>query len=175
MKKSKIAIFLLIIVLLIFGYRYYKVNHNVPLKYTMEYYENGNYADCEGLEVKILSTEVRKTDATNKIGTEFIELVVNSEIVNTTSEVKDANTFQESAIVIDCYSAYAGPVKLDKGDLKNIQPGEKLLVTQVYTLEKERYEKGKESVYMYLGTKLYPNEIKEKFHEGIRYRKALKV
>ncbi len=175
MKKSKIAIFLLITILLIFGYRYYKVNHNVPLKYTMEYYKNKNYADCEGLEIKILSTEVRKTDATNKIGTEFIELVVNSEIVNTTSEVKDANTFQESPIVIDYYSAYAGPAKLDKGDLKNIQPGEKLLLTQVYTLEKEVYEKGKDNVYMYLGEKLYPNETKEKFHEGIRYRKAIKV
>lgn len=175
MKKSKIAIFLLITILLIFGYRYYKVNQNVPLKYTMEYYKNGNYADCEGLEIKILSTETRKSDATNQVGTEYIELVVNSEIVNTTSEVKDAITFQESAIVMDYYSTYAGPAKLSEGDLRNVQPGEKLLVTQVYTLEKEVYEKGKDNVYMYLGEKLYPNETKEKFYEGIRYRKALKV
>lgn len=175
MKKSKIAIFLLIIILLIFGYRYYKVNHNVPLKYTMEYYENGNYADCEGLEIKILSTETKKHDATNEFGTEFIQLIVNSEIVNTTSEVKDAITFQESAIVIDYYSVQTGPAKLDKGNLRKVQPGETLLLTQVYILEKERYEKGKDNVYMYLREELYPNEIKEKFDDGIRYRKALKI
>ncbi|WP_035294860.1 hypothetical protein [Clostridium sp. KNHs214] len=175
MKKGKIAMFLLVILLVIFGYRYYKVNHNVPLKYTMEYYKDGNYADCEGLQIKILSTETRKSNAKNKVGTEFMELVVKSEIVNNTSEVKNAISFQESDIVIDCYSVSTGPPEVTGGDLKNIKPGEKLLLTQVYTLEKERYEKGKDNVYMYLREKLYPNEIKEKFYKGIRYRKAIKI
>lgn len=175
MKKSKIAIFLLVCILLLFGYRYYKINHNVPLKYTMEYYESGNYADCEGLKIKIISTETRKSNAKNKVGTEFIELVVNSEILNTTAQVKDALTFQESAIVIGYYYVQTGPPKLDKGNLRKVQPGEKILLTQVYTIEKERYEKEKDNVYMYLGEKLYMNEIKSKFDKGIRYRKAFKI
>lgn len=175
MKKGKIAIFLLIILFLLFGYRYYKVNHNVPLKYTMDYYGNGDYADCEGLKIKILSTETRESDAKNKIGTKFIELVVTSEIVNTTSEVKNAIYFVESAIVIDYYSVQTRPPKLDKGDLRNVQPGEKLSLTQVYTVEKETYENGKDKMYMYLREKLYPNEIKDKFKKGIRYRKAIKI
>lgn len=175
MKKSKIAIFLLILLCLIFGYRYYKVNHNMPLKYTMEYYKTGDSVDCEGLQIKILSTETRKSDAKNLIGTEFIELVVHSELFNNTSQVKDAIYFQESAIVLDYYTVQTGPPKLDKGDLRHIQPKEKLSLTQVYTLEKDIYENQKDNVYMYLRENLYPNEIKSKFNEGIRYRKAIKI
>lgn len=175
MKKSKIAIFLLISILLLFGYRYYKVNHNVPLKFTMEYYENGNYADCEGLKIRVISTETKKSDAKNKKGTEYIELVINSEILNTTTEVKNAIYFIESPIVINYYSVQTGNLKLDKGNLKVVQPGEKLLLTQVYTLEKEYYEKGKDNIYMYLGEKLYLNEILKKYNEGIRYRKVIKI
>lgn len=175
MKKGKVAIFLLIILLLLFGYRYYKVNHNVPLKYTMDYYKNGDYADCEGLKIKVLSTETRKSDNKNKSGTEFIELVITSEIVNTTSKVKNAAYLVESPIVIDYYSVQAEPPKLDKGDLRNVQPGEKLSLTQVYTVEKETYENGKDNMYMYLREKLYPNEVKDKFDKGIRYRKAIKI
>ncbi|MFX0548269.1 hypothetical protein ACOAKC_02930 [Hathewaya histolytica] len=175
MNKSKIVICLLTMLFLIFGYRYYKVNHNVPLKYTMEYYKGENYADCEGLKIRILSTETRKSNSTNKVGTEFIELVVNSEIVNTSSEVKDAISFQESEVVINYYGACAGPPEVTGGELKNIQPGQKLLLKQEYLLEKERYEKEKDSIYMYLREKLYPNETKKKFYEGIRYRKAIKI
>lgn len=175
MKKSKIAIFLLISILLVFGYRYYKVNHNVPLKYTIENYEIGNYAECGDFKIKILSTETKKSEATNKVGTEFIELVVNSEIVNTTSEVKDAISFQESAIVIGYYSVFAGPANLEQGDLRNVKPGEKIQFTQVYILERERYEKGKDNVYIYLRENLYQNEVKEKFNDGVRYRKAIKI
>ena len=175
MKKSRIAIFLLMAVLLIFGYRYYKVNHNVPLHYAIEYYENGDSVDCEGLKIKMLSTETRKSETTNKYGTEYIELVVSSELENTTSEVRNAIAFQESQIVIDYYGVYTGPVKIEKGDLKNIQPGEKIQTTQVFRLEKERYENGKDKMYMYFRENLYPNEIKDKFNEGIRYRKALKI
>lgn len=175
MNKSKIAIFSLGVIFLIFGYRYYKVNHNMPLKYTMEYYKNGKYADCEGIKIKILSTEIKKSHATNKFGTKFVDLIVNSEIVNTSSKVKNASTFQESPIVIGYYSTQTGPPELNSGNLENIKPGEKLLLKQVYTVEKDCYEKGKDNVYMYLAEKLYPNEVKKKFYEGIRYRKAIKI
>lgn len=175
MRKGKIVLLSLIIICIIFGYRYYKVNKNVPLKYTMEYYENGDYAQCEGLEIKITSSEVRSSEAKNKVGTEFIELVVNSEITNTTDEVKNAMSFQESPIVIDYYSVSTGPAEVNEGDLENIKPGEKLFLTQVYIMEKERYEEGKDNMYMYLGENLYSNEIEEKFYQGIRYRKAIKI
>lgn len=167
----------LVSILLLFGYRYYKVNHNVPLKFTMEYYEKGNYADCEGLKVKVLSSETRKSDAKNNIGTEYVDLVVNTEIVNTTAEVKNAVHFLDSAMVIEYYRVQTGNLKLDKGNLKTVQPGEKLLLTQVYTLEKEYYKRGieKDNIYIYLGEKFYPNEIKEKYKDGIRYRKIMKI
>ncbi|EQB86314.1 hypothetical protein J2Z44_002497 [Clostridium punense] len=177
MKKSKLTMLLLVSILLLFGYRYYKVNHNVPLKFTMECYEKGSYADCEGIKVKVVSSETRKSDAKNNIGTEYIDLVVNTEIVNTTAEVKNAMHLIESSMVIEYYRVQTGNLKLDKGDLKNVQPGEKLLLTQVYTLEKEYYEKGieKDNIYIYLQEKFYPNEIKEKYNEGIRYRKIMKI
>lgn len=177
MKKSKIAMLLLVSILLLFGYRYYKVNHNVPLKFTMECYEKGNYAECEGLKVKVVSSETKKSDAKNNIGTEYVDLVVNTEIVNTTAEVKNAMHFANSAMVAGYNAIYTGNLKLDKGDLKNVQPGEKLLLTQVYTLEKEYYEKciEKDNIYIYLEEKFYPNEIKEKYNEGIRYRKIMKI
>lgn len=175
MKKSKIAVFLLTASLVVFGYGYYKANHNIPLKYTIEYYQSGDYVDCEGLQIKILSTENRKSDDINKYGTEYIELVVTSEIENTTAEVKNAIEFQESQIVIGYYGVYSGPATVEKSDLRNIQPGEKLQAIQEFRVEKERYENGKDKMYMYFREGLYPNEIKEKFSEGIRYRKALKI
>lgn len=176
MKKFKIFIIILIFIFLIFGYRYYKVNKNIPSKFTAQCYNHGEYANCDGLKIKIISTKVEPTSITNKFGTEFINLTVNSEVVNSTSKIKNGIYIETSPIVINYYFMQSDYPKISNNcDLKNIKPGEKFTMTQVYTLEKDIYEKNKNNIYMYLSQELYPIETRSKFYKNIRYVKQLKI
>lgn len=175
MKKRIIIAIVVMTVFAIFTFRFYKVNSNIPLKFTMENTDVGNVVKCDGLEIKIISTETRESEVTNPVGMEFIEFVVTSTIKNTSKEAINAIEFQTSPIVINYYYAQAGPAKVKNGDLRNVNPGEEIVTEQSYIIEKERYEKERSSIFVYLSEDLYENEINEKFFEGIRYRKAIKV
>ncbi|MGE8057068.1 DUF4352 domain-containing protein [Bacillus mycoides] len=174
MKRKRMYVVLLLCLLIVFCfYRYYKVNKDVPLKYTLEYSSKGEVVVCDDLEIRVNSAN--KGDLIKDYKRERIPITVDAQIKNTSNKTSNVLRFIETSLGVGYNKNQTNDGEFDIQKLKKLQPNETVQVKLVYVVDKDIYEKNNEPMYLYIPTELYHNQLMDKAGEGIRYGKAIKL
>jgi len=176
--KRKVLYIVLFMTLLIafFCYRYDKVNKDVPSTFAIEYSSIGDIVELDDLQLKVTSTkveEVSKEQYSSKIPR--INFIVEADITNISNDTVMAASMIESSIGIGYNKTQTRDGEIDFDTLKNLQPNKTTHVKLIYPIDKDVYEKGKGSIYLYLPPELYDKQVLEQFKIGKRYGKAVKL
>lgn len=174
MKKRTTIIIIFLIIACLFMYRYYKVNKDVPLKYTIDYYNKNDKINCDDISIKIVSINEVNNPSEEKTDNELINIEIISELKNTSYTLKNASSFIESALVTNTSMIQSGYPEI-YGNILKISNNETVTIKQIFKINKKLYDKDKGNWYLCLSERLYPNEVEEKFKSKIRYRKAVKI
>ncbi|WP_017414619.1 hypothetical protein [Clostridium tunisiense] len=177
--KTKYFIILLCLIVLFCFYRYYKVNENVPSKFSIEYSSAEEIVKCDKIQFKIISYKTQDVIVEENEGIEgqksMINVTVEAEIKNTSNNIESAAMFIESSLGIGYYKYQTSKWDFDKSKIKNLNPEETINLKAIYSVKKDIYERSNKKAILYIPTKLYEKELLEKYKLGIRYGKAIKL
>ncbi|AEP88475.1 hypothetical protein [Bacillus spizizenii] len=170
-KKKKYILLLITLFILFFVYRVYIINKNVPTEFSIEYFHKKEVIKCENINIKILSSKIG--DAKNN---NITPITIEAEIKNKNDHVTtDGALFIETMLGINNYTSQTNEGNFDMNNLKKMKPHQSTKIKLVYQVNDFALENKSKNLILYLPTKLYNNEAHDKYNQGIRYAKAIKL
>jgi hypothetical protein len=180
MKKKHIAVFIIIILVFLIpvcGYRYYKINKDVSKEYLIDKYSLEQNIILDDIEMKVISFKVEKrnieSDGDDNIGCTFELKVKNisKNTVNISPLVEESKL--SSGVFYQDYANVTGELK----KIKSLSPGDEANLTFTYFLFKEavKYSTDENEFKFFIAKSLYKNEILEKMNDLRLYSKCVEL
>lgn len=172
-KKCNIYFAVSITILCCFlSYRYFVVNKDIPSSVSIDYFSLNQTMEVDDFTIEINSYFLEGPELIND--EKIYPLIVKAEIKNTTKQIKNAALFIESNLNIENNIFQTNEGNFNREQIKNIKPNETIHVTLKYPINNIKYIE-KNPINLYIPTKFYTKELKEKYNRGIRYGKAFKL
>ena len=180
MNKRKIYIIIIIILICLLsfcGYRYYKINKNVPRKYIIDHYSTGENVKLDNVDIKVKSFEKVQRDIESD-GDDNIECVLEINIKNTNkNSINLAPLIEESKLSLGVFYQDYCNITGDFKKIKKLLPNEDVNLTFTYTIPKRviKYSNNKSDFQFYIAKSLYKEQIVEKMKDFKLYGKCVEL
>jgi len=174
--RKKYLICILIGLVFLCGYRYYKINNNVARTYLIDKYVLGQVVKLDNTEIKVKS--IKKAQHTiSADGDSNISYALEVNIKNISKNIISFGGITESKLSFGVYYRDYCDVTGDITKIRKLLPQEEANVTLTYDITKNDidYIKNEDKVEFYIGTGLYKNEIVEKTKKMQLYGKIIEL
>lgn len=174
MKRKTLYVTISVCILLFFFiYRMYDVNKDVPTRFNIEYYTEGEKVICDELEVTVLSHQIG--NPLKEYDGKFVPITIKMDIKNNSYQPINVVRFIESPLGIGNYKFETNEGDFDGKKLKRIKPNETYTFTLIYNVKQDIVKNKKKPIYLYINQELYQEQIMEHAKQGNRYGKAVEL